>query len=154
MGVFEYSPEKGRIHFHALAYIPDGQMLGKIEEKKSYSPQEGRMKTRHENEFFAEAFGVNDFAEIDDTAIYHGGTVEYVLKYMEKQGERIIYSRGITTAICKKLTATDIITEYSHYGCETCLLFDNIVDWEHDIMHFKPKQMSMIDLLCNPPQAA
>lgn len=154
MGVFEYSPEKGRIHFHALAYIPDGQMLGKIEEKKSYSPQEGRMKTRHENEFFAKAFGVNDFAEIDDTAIYHGGTVEYVLKYMEKQGERIIYSRGIMTAICKKLTATDIITEYLHYGCETCLLFDNIVNWERDIMHFKPKQMSMIDLLCNPPQAA
>ena len=104
--------------------------------------------------FFAAAFGVNDFSEINDTAIYNGGTVEYILKYMEKQGERIVYSRGITTAICKKLTATDIITEFLHYGCETCLLFDDIVNWERDIMHYKPKQMSMIVLICNPPTAA
>ena len=154
MGVFEYSPEKERLHFHMLAYIPDGQMLGMIEEKQSYSPQEGRMRTRRENNFFAAAFGVNDFTEIDDAAIHHGGTVEYILKYMEKQGERIVYSHGIMTAICKKLTATDIITEFLHYGCETCLLFDNTVSWERDIMHYKPKQMSMIDLICNPPSAA
>lgn len=154
MGVFEYSPEKGRIHFHALAYIPDGQMLGKIEEKSSYSPQEGKMRTRRENSFFAAAFGVNDFEEIDETALTYGHTVDYILKYIEKQGERIVYSRGIATEICRKLTATDIITEFVHYGCETCLLFDNILNWERDIMHYKSKQMTMIDLLCNPPTAA
>ena len=154
MGVFEYSPEKGRIHFHAIAYIPDGQMLGKIEEKKSYSPQEGKMRTRRENSFFADAFGVNDFMEIDETALTYGHTVEYILKYIEKQGERIVYSRGIPTVICKKLTATDIITEFVHYGCETYLLFDDILDWERDILRYKPKQMTVIDLLCNPPRAA
>lgn len=154
MGVFEYSPEKGRIHFHALAYIPDGQMFGNIEEKQSYSPQAGKMRTRRENSFFADAFGVNDFAEIDETALTYGHTVEYILKYIEKQGERIVYSRGIPTVICKKLTATDIITEFVHYGCETYLLFDDILNWERDIMHYKPKQMTMIDLICNPPWAA
>lgn len=154
MGVFEYSPEKERLHFHALAYIPDGEMLGKVEEKQSYSPQEGRMRTRHENSFFAEGFGVNDFTEINETALTYGHTVDYILKYLEKQGERIVYSRGIPTAICKKLTATDIITEFVHYGCVTCVLFDNILSWERDIMHYRPKQMSLIDVICNPPRAA
>jgi hypothetical protein len=154
MGVFEYSPEKGRIHFHALAYIPDGQMLGKIEQKESYSPQEGRMKTRRENSFFAEAFGVNDFQEIDNSPRAYRRAVEYILKYVEKQGERIVYSRGICTEICRKLTARDIITDFLHYGVETCLLYDDILDWERDIMHYKPKQMTMADLLCNPPQVA
>ena len=154
MGVFEYSPEKGRIHFHMLAYIPDGQMLGKIEEKNSYSPQEGRMKTRRENDFFAAAFGVNDFEEINSSPRTYRRAVEYILKYVEKQSERIVYSRGIMTAICRKLTATDIVTEFLHYGCETCLLFDDVLNWERDIMHYKPKQMSMIDLICNPPTAA
>ena len=103
MGVFEYSPEKGRIHFHMLAYIPDGQMLGRITEKQSYSPQEGRMKTRHENDFFAAAFGVNDFEEIDGSPRAYRRAVEYILKYVEKQSERIVYSRGIMTAFCRKL---------------------------------------------------
>ena len=154
MGVFEYSPEKGRVHFHALAYIPDGQMLGKVEEKQSYSPQESRMKTRRENSFFAEGFGVNDFEEINSSPRAYRRAVEYVLKYLEKQGERIVYSRGICTAICRKLTVTDIVTEFVHYGVGTCLLFDDILNWERDIMHYTPKQMSLIDLICNPPQAA
>ena len=154
MGVFEYSSEKGRVHFHALAYIPYGEMLGVVEEKQSYSPQEGKMRIRRENSFFAAAFGVNDFEEIDETALIYGHMIDYILKYIEKQGERIVYSRGIATEICKKLTATDIITEYLHYGCVTCLLFDNILDWERDIMRYKQKQMKIIDLLCNPPLSA
>lgn len=153
MGVFEYAPDTGRLHFHALAYIPAGEMLGKVEEKQSYSPKTGRVETRHENTFFADGFGVNDFTEINEMALKHGHTVEYILKYIEKQGERIVYSRGISTAVCKKLTATDIITAYTDY-VEKCVLFDNILDWERDIMHYKPKQMTMIDLICNPPRVA
>ncbi len=154
MGVFEYSPEKERLHFHALAYIPEGEMVGHIEEKQSYSPQEGRMKTRRENSFFAENYGVNDFTEIDSTALTYGHTVDYLLKYIEKQGERIVYSRGIATAVCKKLTDKQIITGYLHYGCETYLLFDSVLDWDKDIMHYTPKQLTITDLLCNPPNAA
>lgn len=153
MGVFEYSPEKHRLHFHALAYIPYGEMLGKVEKKNSYSPKTGKVETRNENSFFAKSFGVNDFTEINAMAIKHGHTINYLLKYIEKQGERIVYSRGIATEVCKKLTAAEIITAYTDYT-EKYVLFDNVLDWERDIMHYKYKQMSMIDLICNPPQAA
>lgn len=153
MGVFEYSPEKYRLHFHALAYIPDGEMLGKVEKKNSYSPKTGEVESRNENSFFAKNFGVNDFTEIDSMAIKHGHTINYLLKYIEKQGERIVYSRGIATEICKKLAGTEIITAYTDY-IEKYVLFDNVLDWERDIMHYTYKQMSIIDLLCNPPQVA
>ena len=153
MGVFEYSPEKERLHFHGVFYIPDGEMLGKITEKKSYSPQEGRMKTRYENSFFQEAFGVNDFQEVSEMTVKHGHAFEYILKYMEKQGERIVYSRGIATEICKKMNGRAIITAFTDY-VEKFVLFDDVISWETDIMRCKPKQMTMIDLICNPPLTA
>ena len=37
MGVFENAPETERLHFHALMYIPDGEMIGNIYEKKDYN---------------------------------------------------------------------------------------------------------------------
>lgn len=153
MGVFEFSPEKERLHFHALAYIPDGEMLGKITEKKSYSPKTGKVESRNENSFFAENFGVNDFEEINATAISHGTTVNYLLKYIEKQDERIVYSRGIPAQVCKKLTATEIITGFADYVTKY-VLFDNVLSFEHDILCYKPKQLSMIDIICNPPRIA
>ena len=153
MGVFEYSPEKERLHFHGVFYIPDGEMLGKITEKKSYSPQEGRVKTRYENSFFQEAFGVNDFQEVSEMTVKHGHAFEYILKYMEKQGERIVYSRGIATEICKKMNGRAIITAFTDY-VEKFVLFDDVISWETDIMRCKPKQMTMIDLICNPPLTA
>ena len=153
-GLFDrYSPEKERLHFHGVFYIPDGEMLGKITEKKSYSPQEGRMKTRYENSFFQEAFGVNDFQEVSEMTVKHGHAFEYILKYMEKQGERIVYSRGIATEICKKMDNRAIITAFTDY-VEKFVLFDDVISWETDIMRYKPKQMTMIDLICNPPLTA
>lgn len=154
MGVFEFSPEKGRLHFHALAYIPDGEMIGTVKEKQSYSPKTGKVETRNENSFFAKTFGVNDFTEINATALKHGHTIEYLLKYIEKQGERIVYSRGIPTEICRELTESEIITTFTDYNNEKAVLFDNVLSWERDIMRYKYSQMTIIDLLCNPPRTA
>lgn len=153
MGVFEYSPEKERLHFHALAYIPEGEMIGKVEEKKSYSPTTKRVESRQENTFFTENFGVNDFEEINASAVSHGRTVNYLLKYIEKQNERIVYSRGIPTEVCKKLTATEIITGFADY-VNKYVLFDNVLSFERDILHATRKQVSFIDVMCNPPQLA
>lgn len=38
VGVWERSPEKKRLHFHGLFYIPDGAMPGELIEVKDYSP--------------------------------------------------------------------------------------------------------------------
>lgn len=153
MGVFEYAPETGRLHFHGLLYVPDGEMISSLTEKKDYSTAQGKIQITHSNNFFAANFGRNDFEEINKMAIEHGNTIEYMLKYIEKQGERIVYSRGIPTEICKKMTGTDIITAFVDY-VEKYVLFDNVISWESDIMHFTPKQMTLIDVMCNPPRGA
>ncbi len=154
MGVFEEAPETGRLHFHGLLYIPDGEMLGTLTEKEDYSTAQGKMQTRHENDFFQKAFGRNDFTGISKMQLKYGHTVDYIVKYIGKTGEKIVYSRGIPTEVFMKLTEENIITGFTDY-VEKFVLFDNVVDWERDIMHYnRKKQMSIIDLLCNPPRYA
>ena len=152
MGVFERAPETGRLHFHGLLYIPDGELIGTITEKTDYSTAQGKMQTTHENDFFQKVFGRNDFEELNEMELKHGQTLNYLLKYIGKTGERIVYSRGIPTEIYRKLNADEIVVEMQDFGTKY-ILFDNVISWERDIMHFKYKQVSMIDLICNPPRS-
>lgn len=155
MGVFERAPETGRLHFHGLVYVPVGEMLGVLEEKTDYSTAQGQMQTRRENSFFAENYGRNDFEEISKMELEYGKNVDYILKYIGKTNERIVYSRGIPTEICLKLTASDIVTELQNDFVQKYILFDDVVNWERDIARFRFNyQMTIIDLLCNPPSAA
>ena len=147
MGVFERAPETGRLHFHGLIYVPCGEMIGNIEEKKDYSTAQGKMQTHRENDFFSEAFGRNDFTPLGEMQLKYGRTVDYIVKY-------IGYSRGIPTVICKKLSEENIITAYKDY-VEKYILFDNVIDWERDILRrTKYSQIRVIDVLCNPPRVA
>ena len=34
------------------------------------------------------------------------------------------------------------------------ILFDDVISWERDIMHFKQNQLTILDVICNPPQIA
>ena len=154
MGVFERAPETGRLHFHGLIYVPCGEMIGNIEEKKDYSTAQGKMQTYRENDFFSEAFGRNDFTPLSEMQLKYGRTVDYIVKYIGKTNERICYSRGIPTVICKKLSEANIITAYKDY-VEKYILFDNVIDWERDILRrTKYSQIRVIDVLCNPPRVA
>ena len=155
MGVFERAPETGRLHFHGLVYVPAGEMLGRLEEKTDYSTAQQKMQTRNENSFFEENYGRNDFEEISDMQLQYGDSVDYILKYIGKTNERIVYSRGIPTEICLKLTAKDIITELTNDYVKKFIIFNDVVNWERDIARYRyNKQMTIIDLLCNPSQAA
>ena len=154
MGVFERAPETGRLHFHGLLYVPDGEMLGKLEEKTDYSTAQEKMQTRNENSFFAKYYGRNDFEEITEAQMEYGNSVDYILKYIGKTNERIVYSRGVPTEICLKLTEKDVVTELTNDFAFKVILFDDVVNWERDILRCKYKQMSLADLLCNPPQSA
>ena len=155
MGVFERAPETGRLHFHGLLYVPAGEMLGKCEEKTDYSTAQGQMQTRNENSFFARWYGRNDFEEITQSQLETGDSVEYILKYIGKTNERIVYSRGIPTQICMKLSANDIITEMTNDFVLKYVVFDDVLNWERDILRYRfNKQMSITDLLCNPSLVA
>lgn len=153
MGVFERAPETGRLHFHGVFYIPEGEMIGEVEEKRDYSTAQGRMQTRHENDFFVSRFGRNDFEELNDMELKRGQSLNYVLKYIGKTGERIVYSRGIPTVIYREVKDEEIITEMQDYGTKY-ILWDNVISWERDVMKYRQRQMSFADLKYNPWSAA
>lgn len=94
MGVFERGKESDRLHFHCLIYVPDGEMVGQITHKREYSKREGRVKDVFPNDFFERKFGKNDFEELNIVQMKSGQSVEYLLKYLRKTDNRVVYSRG------------------------------------------------------------
>lgn len=134
MGVWERSPEKNRLHFHGLFYIPDEEMVGTVYEKRDYSLSEHKMQTAHVNTFFEERFGRNDFAAITGT---NDESIDYMLKYLEKTGEKIVYSRGIASEIVKEVGLNDIVASFFDYILKL-MLFDDVIDLEKDVYDSSP----------------
>ena len=108
MGVFEQGGQHGTLHFHAIIYVPENGMIGEIVERKEYSKKRGEVYTRYANTFFDESFGMSDFQELNPILLKRGGTLKYLIKYIAKTGEKIIYSRGIPAEICIELADSDI----------------------------------------------
>ena len=132
MGVFERSPEKDRLHFHVLMYVPEGQMIGSIEERKEYSTKQKKMQTIFCNTFFEKRFGRNDFKPIEQQGCSKSLILNYIIKYIQKTGERIIYSRNIPETVVVPLTGDSIATWFYNFGLKF-VFFDNICDWETDL---------------------
>jgi guanyl-specific ribonuclease Sa len=65
-------------------------MKGDLVECRDYSTKNRRMQTTFQNSYFTERFGRNDFEPIDTVDL--ASTASYLLKYIEKSGERIVYS--------------------------------------------------------------
>ena len=84
MGVRERGKDTNRLHFHALVYVSDGEMVGSFEEVADYNKKTGRQKTFLQNTFFEERFGRNEFDDVSYSKAY-GEAIGYVMKYMEKQ---------------------------------------------------------------------
>lgn len=94
MGVWERSPEKQRLHFHGIFYIPDGTMPGRMIDVNDYNFKSKRRRITHQNTYFNERFGRSDFEEIVDNGVL-GEAMAYIMKYIEKSGERIVYSKNL-----------------------------------------------------------
>lgn len=108
MGVWERSPKKKRLHFHGLFYIPDGTMPGEIIQKRDYSFAARKMKNTFQNTYFNENFGRSDFEPIDDHEKL-GSALTYLTKYIEKTGEKIVYSKGLYQYFISDIMDDDII---------------------------------------------
>lgn len=133
MGVFERAPETGRLHFHCLAYIPEGQMPGTIREERSYSTKLKCMQTAHVNDFFEKTFGRNDFEPIDDNAFSIKRSIDYILKYMEKTGENVVYNRHIATEIMTAVHDSNVAANLVDYVYKM-VLFDDVIIEEFDVL--------------------
>lgn len=140
MGVWERGEETNRLHFHCILYVPAGQMVGKITQKKEYSKRLRKVKETFSNDFFERKFGRNDFEELNIMEMKNGSAVAYILKYLRKTGERIIYSRGIPTEISKVLPDHVFAAEIQDDYVTKYVIFDNVIKWERDIKPLTQQQ--------------
>jgi hypothetical protein len=123
IGVWERSPEKNRLHFHGVFAIPEGAMPGLLFEKSDYSLKTHRMQTTVQNTYFNDNFGRSDFEPIDDrNGLYNA--LAYLLKYIEKTGERIVYSKGLPQFFISDIMDDDVICRIGQDD-KKLLLFDD-----------------------------
>lgn len=125
MGTWERGGDTDRLHFHAVLYIPEGKMVGKLELKRDYDIKKKRMVERMENSFFWDRFGRNKFELIDGTALTLGTAVNYIIKYIEKSGGRIICSKGLRTFIETDIDNDDVVAQLREDDDKKYLLFDD-----------------------------
>ena len=61
------------------------------------------------------------------------------LQLITKTGEKIVYSRGIPSEICKELPPSDIVDEFLDFITKYAL-FDDVIDWERDVKDYGKKK--------------
>ena len=93
IGVWERSPEKNRLHFHGVFHIPDGTMPGELVEVNDYSFGTRQRQVTLQNTYFNKRFGRSDFEPIDEQS-RKAEALAYILKHIEKTGEKVVYSKG------------------------------------------------------------
>ncbi len=121
IGVWERSPIKNRLHFHGIFYIPN--MVGELEEIEDYSTTAHRMQKTMQNTYFCERFGRNDFKMIENNQ-FLAKSAAYLLKYIEKSGEKLVYSKGIPTYFISDILPDDVICTIGRED-RKLLLFDD-----------------------------
>ena len=122
-GVWERSPEKQRLHFHGLFYIPEDGMVGELEVHRDYNTTKGKMHESVQNSYFNKRFGRSDFEELG-TEVDVRQALNYLTKYMEKTGEKMVYSKGLPQYFISDILDDDVA---SLYGIDDrkLLLFDD-----------------------------
>ena len=111
IGVWERGGETGRLHFHGIFYIPPDGIVGEIVETKDYNTKDHRMQTTHQNTYFLERYGRNDFQPLGSPEeVQH--SLGYLMKYIEKSGERLIYGGDLPTYFESDVMDDDILAPY------------------------------------------
>ena len=127
MGVWERGKKTDRLHFHALVHVPEGMMVGELTEVKDYNTEKHCVQTQLVNSYFGERFGRTTFEVIVQQELDY--SLNYILKYIEKTGEKIIYSRGLYMYFVSDILDDDVIMKMSNpnpeYRNEKYILFDN-----------------------------
>ena len=127
MGVWERGGENNRLHFHALLKVPEGTMPGELIEVTDFNLKMHRNKKTVQNTFFNKKFGRSDFEKIIKKPRAYLSAVEYILKYISKTGERIVYSRGLPMYVISDINSEDVLCRtgledkklvlYDKFGC-------------------------------------
>lgn len=125
MGTWERGKDTDRLHFHAIMHIPEGAMSGELVKKREYDVKKKRMVERIENTFFEKKYGRNTFEFVDGTALTVNTAIEYIVKYLEKDGGRIICSKGLHTFLETDIDNKDIVCRLRAGEDKKYILFDD-----------------------------
>lgn len=111
IGVWERGGDTNRLHFHGIFYIPPDGMVGEIIETKDYSTKDRKMQTAHQNTYFLERYGRNDFDPIGSPMEVRQ-SIAYLMKYIEKSGEKLIYGGKLPAYFESDVLDEDILCPY------------------------------------------
>lgn len=122
IGVWERGSKSDRLHFHGIFDIPDGALPGDIEEVEDYDYKTHKKRITHSCVPVRDKFGRNDFENINKYDLSR--TLGYLMKYLEKSGEKIVYSRGLPEYRISDIQDEDILAPMNKYE-DKLLLFDD-----------------------------
>ena len=105
-GVWEGWDGSVRLHFHALMFIDDEEILLKNFEERKYNPVTKQMETHTRNQEFNEKFGLSTIEEIIPQL--NQRAYDYIGKYMDKGG-KAMWSRNLPTFIKCAVRKRDIL---------------------------------------------
>ena len=125
IGVWERSPEKNRLHFHGVFNIPEGAMVGELIEVTDYSFNTHKRQTTTQNTYFNERFGRSDFSPIQSSMDAIQDAKKYLMKYLEKSGERVVYSKGTPTYFISDILEEDVVCSMNEKKGIKLILFDD-----------------------------
>ena len=89
------------------------------------------MKTGIQNTYFNEHFGRCDIEPINDRTEM-GSAMAYIMKYIEKSGEKIVYSRGLPQYFKSDILDDDVVCPIGMED-QKLLLFDNFSCFEDGV---------------------
>ncbi|MBR4407182.1 MAG: hypothetical protein IKT27_02610 [Clostridia bacterium] len=127
MGVWERAPKTRRLHFHGLFLIPENAMVGEIKVVRDYNFNTHKMQETCQNTYFNNRFGRSDFEKINKHKI--GEAIQYLIKYIEKTEEKIVYSKGLYQYFISDIMDDDVVCTIGQED-RKLLLFDNFNCWD------------------------
>ena len=127
IGVWERSASE-RLHFHGIFYIPENAMTGELKQVRDYSTKQRRMQTTYQNTRFLQKFGRNDFEELNTQSDIML-SVRYLLKYIEKSGEKLVYGGDLPTYFISDVMDEDIVCP-TGVDDRKAVLFDDFNGWD------------------------
>ena len=103
-------------------------MPGKNEEVRDFDTRARKTRTTYQNDFFDKKFGRNDFKPATHSDELPQA-IRYLTKYLEKTGEKLVYSRGLYQYFVTDIMDEDIVCMYG-IDDRKLLLFDNFRCWD------------------------
>ena len=106
-------------------------MPGILYEKEDYKFNTHRRQVTIQNTYFNERFGRCDMEPIRDRTEM-GSAMAYIMKYIEKSGEKIVSSKNLPQFFISDILEDDVITRVGQDESKL-LLYDDFTCWEEGV---------------------